>query len=553
MIIFNKFTNTTPCKTTFMLKKWYGYTDIFFILLLAVVPLFVTFPYRVNIFLSWEGAYRISEGQLPFRDFGTPLGGMYWVIPGIFFKIFGPQMVSLIKAQVFINIISGLAFRSILKSLDVHAGIRYISVLLYCISFSFFNFWPWYNHSVIVYEFIGLAFLFRYLSNATAPRALFFALLGGVFMFFSFMTKQDGGAMGFLIGAALAAYHAFTNKVWKGLLLYGTGFVALLVLVIATLGPNGFGYWFNHGQAPHSARVVPFDLLDEFFTGSEWIKFYLAIIFILMIPRFNRFKDWLNDKGEVMFFLLTMAILLEASVFQVTSYTPPDNNIFFHSFAFAFILYRLSKLALLDFAKPLTLFIGFAGLMLWWSEVYWKYIQRIAARALPPSEEVVSATGENVVNKKTYMIHPPAKDVPMEQWTFSKLKTLEKIYMPQPTVDGIERLMNMQVLKKQDPKVLNMSELTSLAAEVPFKLEKGSEYPLWYHLGVGMFNKQAALFESKISRKEYDLVLFEYIPTLNNFYPFRTRDSLKVHYQLVDSFLAPRRGDTQGMIEVYTK
>ena len=536
-----------------MLKKWYGYTDIFFILLLAVVPLFVTFPYRVNIFLSWEGAYRISEGQLPFRDFGTPLGGMYWVIPGIFFKIFGPQMVSLIKAQVFINIISGLAFRSILKSLDVHAGIRYISVLLYCISFSFFNFWPWYNHSVIVYEFIGLAFLFRYLSNATAPRALFFALLGGVFMFFSFMTKQDGGAMGFLIGAALAAYHAFTNKVWKGLLLYVTGFVALLVLVIATLGPNGFGYWFNHGQAPHSARVVPFDLLDEFFTGSEWIKFYLAIIFILMIPRFNRFKDWLNDKGEVMFFLLTMAILLEASVFQVTSYTPPDNNIFFHSFAFAFILYRLSKLALLDFAKPLTLFIGFAGLMLWWSEVYWKYIQRIAARALPPSEEVVSATGENVVNKKTYMIHPPAKDVPMEQWTFSKLKTLEKIYMPQPTVDGIERLMNMPVLKKQELKVLNMSELTSLAAEVPFKLEKGSEYPLWYHLGVGMFNKQAALFESKIGRKEYDLVLFEYIPTLNNFYPFRTRDSLKVHYQLVDSFLAPRRGDTQGMIEVYTK
>src|ERR1044071_6262468 len=41
---------------------------------LALVPLFTTFPYRVNIFLSWEGAYRMSIGQMPYKDFGTPLG-----------------------------------------------------------------------------------------------------------------------------------------------------------------------------------------------------------------------------------------------------------------------------------------------------------------------------------------------------------------------------------------------------------------------------------------------------------------------------------------------
>ena len=81
----------------------------------------------------------MSEGQLPFRDFGVPLGGMYWVIPGLFFKLFGTQMVTLVKAQVFINIISGLAFRSILKSCGLQAGIRVVAVLLYCVSFSFFN------------------------------------------------------------------------------------------------------------------------------------------------------------------------------------------------------------------------------------------------------------------------------------------------------------------------------------------------------------------------------------------------------------------------------
>jgi len=127
-------------------------SDILIIIAFALVPLFSTFPYRVNIFLSWEGAYRISQGQTPFQDFGLPMGYMFWVVPAFFFKIFGPSLVTLVKAQVFINILSGLAFRSMLKSLQVQPGLRLAGVLLFCLSFSFFNFWPWYNHTVIVYE-----------------------------------------------------------------------------------------------------------------------------------------------------------------------------------------------------------------------------------------------------------------------------------------------------------------------------------------------------------------------------------------------------------------
>jgi hypothetical protein len=126
--------------------------------------------------------------------------------------------------------------------------------------------------------------------------------------------------------------------------------------------------------------------------------------------------------------------------------------------------------------------------------------------------------------------------------------------MPEPTIKGMERLLAMDLVKKRDLKVLNMSELTPLAAEVPFELEKGSGHPLWYHLGVGMFNREAAMFESRISKKYYDLVLFESVPGLNNFYPNRVRDSIRMHYNQVDSFYAPRRGpETMGMIEVYVR
>ncbi len=140
-------------------NKQFTLLESLVIVALAAVPLFVNFPYRVNIFLSWEGAYRMYLGQTPYQDFGLPMGYGYWIIPSIFFHLFGPFFTSLIKAQFFINIVSGFTFRGILTTFNVSSGKRMIGLLVFCISYSFFNFWPWYNHSVFVYQFIGLYFL----------------------------------------------------------------------------------------------------------------------------------------------------------------------------------------------------------------------------------------------------------------------------------------------------------------------------------------------------------------------------------------------------------
>ena len=221
---------------------YFSFFEVLIIVLLAMVPLFVQFPYRVNIFLSWEGAYRISEGQLPFRDFGAPLGGMYWAVPGIFFKIFGHQLVTLVKAQVFINIISGLAFRSVLKSFSVPPSFRVTAVLLYCVSYSFFNFWPWYNHSVIVYEFVALAFLCNALLAAPAGKwRMIKIVLAAFFTVCSFLTKQDAGAMAFALGAALAAYPLLKGRDWKPVLVYVLSFAVILFLFILPFINSGFG------------------------------------------------------------------------------------------------------------------------------------------------------------------------------------------------------------------------------------------------------------------------------------------------------------------------
>jgi hypothetical protein len=295
-------------------------------------------------------------------------------------------------------------------------------------------------------------------------------------------------------------------------------------------------------------------VFNEFFMHSQWIKFYLFLILVLVLALYKNFNQFWTRKKETFFLVLVLGIIAEAAILQVTSYTPPDNNIFFHSFAFAFILSSLASLLQLNFSRFSLLFAVAFGLVIWWSSIFWGYIQRIADRERSVAGQVDQPT-ENIVNKNTYIINTPdTSEVPFSQWRFSSLPAFKKIYLPGPTVDGMDRLMKMDLVKsKKNLSVLNMTELTPLAAEIPYKDERGPMIPLWHHLGVGMFNQQAEAYERKIGAQQYDLILFEYVPRLNNFFPFRVRDTIYRHYKKVDQFPAPRRGDTQGVIEVFVR
>lgn len=533
------------------MKKWLPFAELTLLIGLALFPLAGSFfPYRLNIFLSYEGAYRLYLGEVPYKDFGLPMGFMYWVIPALFFKLFGPYMITLVKAQVLLNIIAGLAFRSILKNVSVRPGIRFLSVLLFCISYSFLNYWPWYNHTVIVYELVALAFLTRFLCMQPGQKwRTIYLCLSGVFVFLSFFTKQDAGAMGFLVCAVLLAYNSVVEKKWLQLPVFLMSIGVTAALFILPFLKWGFGYWFNYGQPPHTSRFSLSDFTDEFFNSSQWLKFYFFLVLFLVFATTKNFRALLTDKRRMVFVLLTLGMLTEAAIFQVTSYIPPDNNIFFHSFAFAFLLVWLADFLPLNWEAPPALLAGVAGIMLWWSGVYWKYLEKYIVKP-----EATQTAGAGVVNKKTYLISKPdTSDVPMNQWRTIPMKAFQKILLPGPTVDGINRITQMDEVKKPAAKILNMTELTPLAREIPFALERGSYYPLWYHQGVGMFQKQTDMFCNRIKNNYYDLVLFEYIPYLNNFYPFQVRDSLLQYYQRVDVFAAPRKPSLQAWVEVYVR
>ena len=518
------------------------------IIIFSFFPLVMNFPYRINIFLSWEGAYRIAEGQIPFRDFGMPLGFAYWLIPALFFKIFGPYLFTLVKAQAFINAITISSFREVLKSMELGEYKRLIILLLFCISYVLMNFWPWYNNTVFMYQLISIVFLLKAIHSESAKKAFLFFGASSIALTLSFFTKQDGGGLAILVNLFILAYAAWQDGSIKYLAYYILVTTLFFGLFIVPFLQYDFSYWFNYGQEPHFSRLSGKDLLDFLFQGSFWIKLYLVIVAILVIQKIQNlgFQAFINDKFMMVQTLLVLGILVQASIIQVTSYVPINNNIYFHSFACAYIISNINW----PFRDNIK-FAAMGGLMvmIWWSGSYYKYVSRIVSRLIPVENK---DTGDRV-SVRNYANGQSGPTQPAEKWIEpSGLRAFKGIYLPETAIAGIQRIKQMPVFNSdKEPTVLNMSELTPLAYELDYQLETGPNIPLWYHLNVSFFDRELELYRDRITNNFYDVVIFENIPHLNNFYPFEIRDHLLLHYQKVDSFTAPRTDSNDSVIEVF--
>lgn len=501
-------------------------------LVFCLAPLLYNNPYRLNIFLSWEGAYRLYLGQIPFRDFSLPMGYGYWVIPALFFKIFGPFMYSLIKAQVFVNLVSIFALRSIFKMLNVQPVIILFSVVIFCFSYVTKNFWPWYNHMVIVFEIIALYFLFLAVLKTTGWKALAGLALSAFFVVFAIFTKQDGGILALAISYGILTYDAWADRSLKKWLIFTGFFTFFCLIAIVPLLPYDFLYWFNYGQAPHDSRLVLNDFFNHIFGWSYWQKFFLFFIVLIVLDKMRRGRTFFQNKKEFLFAFLCLAFILQALIIQVTSDEPPYGEDFFYVFGFVFLFSHLPLN--LDLRRWYYLGISLVLIIFWWTGIYWRNIKR-------------------VVSKRPVVVANVEKETPHHYRLAKEFKTMDKLYLAEATIEGINKIKELDVVKrKKDLKVLNMSELTPLAYEIPFTPITGQ--PMWFHQTVSIFQKEVDEFCAKVRNKEYDLVLFESIPVdeVINFYPEDVKKCLMENYKHEFTFLAPRT-PAESYIHVFTK
>lgn len=510
-------------------QRYYRIADVIICLPFLIVPLLIELPFRVNIFLSWEGAYRLYLGQVPFKDFGLPLGFGYWLIPSLFFHIFGPTFMTLVKSQVLINAISLLSVRGILYNFRVKPVLVTLSLAIFCVTYVIYNFWPWYNHSVVVYELAGIYFLTNYLRHPQQKFGVGHLIASAILIFLSFFTKQDGGAVGFVICMCLLAFYCWSEKQFKSLITYAISFVLVAALFIIPFINFDFFYWFNYGQPPHNSRLSLAKLVDVFFVEAVWEKIYLSAIAILLIMGGTpKIRSIISDKNQAYLTILSLGLIGQAIATRVSSPLPTDHMTYFH--AFGFLLIASLTPIYQSVEKLKTVAVISIVIMISFSTGYWKYVKGHLGLAISNEDA----------------------EIPWNQspWRASKIEGFEKVKMPPETIDGIKKLLASDLAKKKDLKVLNMSELTPLALNMDY--QPLTDQPLWYHLNVGIFQREVEILCERVKNKEYDLVLFEDIPGLVHFYPYQVRDTLRKYYRLEDTFLAPRKLEN-SVIEVYVK
>ncbi len=525
-------------------ERFFTISDWIIILVFCGVPLFIMLPYKINLYLAWEGAYRMSIGQTPFRDFGMPLGYGFWIIPTLAFKIFGPYMSSLIKAQALINLASVLSYRHILGVFEVQKPIRTLGVLLFCVSYVFINFWPWYNHVVFVYELAGIALLLQAVVRPSR-HSWWQTVLAGLLAFLAIFTKQDIGGLGFLVMVFLLLAYGLLEKKFRPLLWFGAGFVASALLIILPLLSYDFGYWFNYGQEPHSSRIAMMDFINEAFNFEAIpIRIYLFALTVLVLNSWKPLTRLLADTRETLFLLLTLGLLVQPLLGQVTTYIPMYVHYYFHSFALIYILHRINWKV--NLAAPGYLAIMTLVLLFWFSQDTWRYGKRVLYR-ITNYEDVIDY---DEVSKRTWQLPPenaPSSD--RSDWQPTPFRSLDNVLMPRETIEGMKKLVE-QFGGKENLKVLNMSEIPQLAYEIGYEPLAAEDHPLWYHRNVAIFDAQISRFCEEIVNNEYDLVIFQDIPSLNGFFPPEVRACLIEEYILQDRFLAPRI-PMDSHVEVY--
>lgn len=517
------------------------------ILIFSVLPLLTDLPFRVNIFLTWEGAYRMYLGQFPFKDFGMPLGYGFWIIPYLSFKLFGPYLFSLVIAQAFINLISLFTFRAILKIFGLSPVQRLISISVLCLSFVMINFWPWYNHTVFVYELIGIYFLLHYLFKA---KRIIFLGISAFFTALCFFTKQDAGGLALMLTLALMIFNGIAEKEFKPVIIFFGFYLLSLGVFIIPMLQYDFSYWFNHGQSPHFSRINLYDFLTAFFEESLWIKFFIGSIIIVLLMRFKTWRSIIEDRLFLIFALLTLGIMVQAMIIQVTSFSPATVNYYFYSFGIAFILYTLKDS--IQFEKVWVALLLVLTVFFWRSENYWKYSNRLLGKVLP---SIFNPPPANVVSKHSWSSKTDSLKHEPLQWRLTPYKTLKGIKLPENTADGLDRLMTMEIVKnKEHLKVLNMSNLSMLAYELGYIPENGIKSPLWYHQGVAFFDREEKMLCGNIQNGKYDIIIFEDMPDVDNFFPYAVRECAleNARYTLVDRFLSPT-GYATDSVNVYIK
>ncbi len=330
------------------LHKYQKLIDICVLLCILAFAFFFTlfvgrrgfFPFDQSI--VFDGSYRVSTGQIPFKDFVIPFGPMTFWLQGGIFKLFGASYASYIFGAAVINsLVTGICFWILRIIFPNSKPVAWLGGILTAIWFYPPFGTPWPEQTAFFFAFIGMLGISIGLLNHNLPRkwqrALF--LVSGMVTFGAFISKQNAGAF---IVPVFAILFIITNieEISKGVIdfiIFSLGWLmGLISFALWLFLRSDFSLLLRYFFEIPAQEVSDFRLPESFLELVQLIfvgKAPITIIVLSLLSSLIAITIVLFNKGAKssptrrVAAVLIPSLFLYQNAYLITSNNQPENAI----------------------------------------------------------------------------------------------------------------------------------------------------------------------------------------------------------------------------------
>lgn len=200
----------------------------------------------------FDGGYRVYLGQVPFRDFFSPVGPMLFWMQALFFRIFGVNYFAYVTLAAWMNVLAtSLAMMAVWQNCR-NARLSVVVGLLTAAWYMPMSFGtPWYTSVAFLFLFFAFGFLLCRPAGSSGGVPGF---LAGIAVALAFYSKQPIGVAG---GFFLLFYLAQISS--RSMVCFASGCMAgVLLLTTALIGMGGA--WSNIARY---FIIIPLGILEQ--------------------------------------------------------------------------------------------------------------------------------------------------------------------------------------------------------------------------------------------------------------------------------------------------
>jgi hypothetical protein len=220
--------------------------------------------------IAFDGAWRIAQGQVPYRDFLMPFGPVGFLLPALFFRVAGPSFSALVAAASVLSLLGTAVAVRLCWRLTGSRALALLGGALTAVWFQAPFGVPWMEQTAFFFDLLALACVVEQRVSARSSIAL--AVLAGVASALAVLSKQNAGGLFGLValGGLLVPLRGRAREALRAALGYAAGGVATALafaLWVQTYSDfrTFWHYWVEVSAETGISRVETWKLMGTAF------------------------------------------------------------------------------------------------------------------------------------------------------------------------------------------------------------------------------------------------------------------------------------------------